>query len=215
MQNLVFINAGGVVVQFDGLSYAESYENFLSDGGKRLPDGITSLDYNQTLKQCIINGEAFQAFPNAFAEEVLKLAPKIIASFESRKAKKEEEERQERIRIERIEQEKKKAERFDSMTAEEREAYELTVAKQEREVAVEKITVEVDGMVFDGDETSQQRMSRTISAAIALGVNLDEQRQVWVLADNSVAQPTVKQLAEALRLAGEKQTELWTMPYES
>lgn len=99
-------------------------------------------------------------------------------------------------------------------TEEELKAEELEKAKAERAVAVEKITVEVDGMVFDGDEISQQRMSRTISAAIALGVDLDEQKQVWVLADNSVAQPTIRQLAEALRLAGEKQTELWTMPYE-
>lgn len=99
-------------------------------------------------------------------------------------------------------------------TEEELKAEELEKAKAERAVAVEKITVEVDGMVFDGDETSQQRMSRTISAAIALGVDLDGQKQVWVLADNSVAQPTIRQLAEALRLAGEKQTELWTMPYE-
>lgn len=210
MQNLVVINAGGVIAQFNGLTYADTYENFLLDGGRRLPDGFTSVDYNRTGRQCIINGGAFQAFPNAYAEEVLSLTPAICASFEARKAKREE-----RERIARAEEEaKKEAERLENMSDEEREAYKLGVAKQERENAVEKITVEVDGMIFDGDETSQQRMSRTISAAIALGVNLDEQKQVWVLADNSVAQPTIRQLAEALKLAGEKQTELWTMPYE-
>lgn len=209
MQNLVTINAGGVVVQFNGLSYADTYENFLSDGGKQLPDCFASIDYNQTLKQCIINGGAFQAFPNNYAEEVLKLAPTICASFDARKAEREEQERIARAEAE----DRKEAERFENMTTEERKAYELDVAKLERENAVQKITVEVDGMVFDGDEISQQRMSRTISAAIALGADLDNQTQVWVLSDNSVAMLTIRQLAQALRLAGEAQTALWTVPY--
>lgn len=98
-------------------------------------------------------------------------------------------------------------------TPEELEAQALAQAKAERAEAVEAITVEVDGMVFDGDEESQTRLSRTISAAVALGVDLETYTQTWVLADNTIAQPTIKQLAEALKLAGEAQTALWTVPY--
>lgn len=69
-------------------------------------------------------------------------------------------------------------------------------------------------MVFDGDETAQTRMSRTISAAQAEGVDLNTTKRVWVLADNTIAEPTIAQLAKALRLAGDEQTKLWTIPYK-
>lgn len=100
-------------------------------------------------------------------------------------------------------------------TAEELEAQALAQAKAERAEAVSKITVEVDGMTFDGDEESQTRMGRTIAAAIALGVDLTTYKQVWVLADNTVAEVTISQLAQALKLAGEAQTALWTVPYSA
>ena len=90
---------------------------------------------------------------------------------------------------------------------------ELAKAKAERAAAVSKLTVTVDGMVFDADETSQNRMSRVVAGAQALGID-QSTTQVWVLADNTVAQPTVAQLAQALKLAGEAQTALWTKPYE-
>ena len=90
----------------------------------------------------------------------------------------------------------------------------LEEAKEERADNVSNIKVTVDGMEFDGDEEAQTRMGRTIAAAIALGVDIDTHTQIWVLADNTIAQPTIKQLAQALKLAGEKQTKLWTVPYE-
>lgn len=99
-------------------------------------------------------------------------------------------------------------------TPEEIEAQELAEAKAERAEAVSKIIVEVDGMKFDGDETAQTRMGRTISAAMALGVDLNTEKRTWVLADNTVAKPTITQLAKALELAGNEQTRLWTVPYE-
>lgn len=99
-------------------------------------------------------------------------------------------------------------------TPEELEAQALAEAKVERAEAVSKIIVEVDGMKFDGDETAQTRMGRTIAAAVALGVDINTYTQTWVLADNTVATPTIKQLAQALKLAGEEQTKLWTVPYE-
>lgn len=90
----------------------------------------------------------------------------------------------------------------------------LEQAKKERAEAVSKIIVEVDGMKFDGDETAQTRMGRTIAAAAALGVDINTYTQTWVLADNTVATPTIKQLAQALKLAGEEQTKLWIVPYD-
>lgn len=100
-------------------------------------------------------------------------------------------------------------------TKEELEAQTLVQSKQERAEAVSKIVVDVDGMKFDGDEHSQDRMSRTISVAVALGVDIQTYTQTWVLADNTVAQVTIAQLAQALKLSGEAQTALWTVPYTS
>ena len=83
----------------------------------------------------------------------------------------------------------------------------LEQAKAERAEYVSKIIVEVDGLKFDGDETSQDRMARSVVA-------LDEDETVqWVLADNSIAHVTKQQLRMALRLAGEAQTAIWADPY--
>jgi hypothetical protein len=89
----------------------------------------------------------------------------------------------------------------------------MTEAKTERTDAVSKITVEVDGLVFDGDETSQDRMTRAITMFTSSGLPADTTTS-WVLADNTVAQVTIDRLTQALLLAGQKQTELWTKPYE-
>jgi predicted HAD superfamily phosphohydrolase YqeG len=78
--------------------------------------------------------------------------------------------------------------------------------KQERAQAVAAIVVEVDGLLFDGDETSQTRMAR---AAVAM---TDEETIQWVLADNTLTQCTKAKLIEALRLAGAAQTAVWVMP---
>ena len=99
-------------------------------------------------------------------------------------------------------------------TEEEKAAQELVKLKSERADAVSKIVVEVDGMNFDGDEISQGRMARTVSIAVAEGYDLDTTKRTWVLADNTIAEVTVRQLAKACELAGNKQTELWTVPYE-
>jgi hypothetical protein len=75
--------------------------------------------------------------------------------------------------------------------------------KECRRQAVAAITVEVDGMVFDGNEVSQNRMARAI-----LSLEDDEQT-TWVLHDNAPAQVNKATLQAALRLAGIRQTELW------
>ena len=117
-------------------------------------------------------------------------------------------------RIVRGEDQSWKVEKKPALTEEEIAKQELAEAKDERAEAVSKLIVEVNGMRFDADEESQTRMGRTIAAAVALGVDLDTEKRTWVLADNTIAEVTVKQLAEALRLAGDAQTELWTVPYE-
>lgn len=83
----------------------------------------------------------------------------------------------------------------------------LVAAKAQREDYVKRIVVEVDGMMFDGDEVSQDRMARSIIA-----LDLGEKVQ-WVLADNTIAQVTRAQLREALRKAGMAQTAIWSDPY--
>lgn len=98
-------------------------------------------------------------------------------------------------------------------TAEELANEAMLKAKTERSDAVSRITVEVDGMTFDGDETSQDRMTRAITMFTSSGLPEDTTTS-WVLADNTVAQVTIGQLTQALLLAGKKQTELWTKPYE-
>lgn len=77
--------------------------------------------------------------------------------------------------------------------------------KVARQQAVDAITVEVDGLVFDGDELSQNRMARAVAAASSL-----EQSVPWTLAGNEIAMVTAAQLKHALFLAGMRQTELWS-----
>lgn len=90
----------------------------------------------------------------------------------------------------------------------------LIEAKTERAEVVSKIVVDVDGMKFDGDETSQARMSRAVLLAVVFDKDLDATTTKWVLADNTVAYPTIRQLAQALMLAGEEQTAVWDEPYK-
>lgn len=171
----------------DGSHYFDTTEHFVADGGD--VDGIISIDYNKSLGTCFING-AISEFPNALAEKNLTNLNSILEN-----------------------KRKREQELLPKPTEEEKAKAALSQAKAERAEAVSKLTVTVDGMVFDADETSQNRMSRVVAGAQALGID-QSTTQVWVLADNTVATPTVTQLAQALKLAGEAQTALWTKPYE-
>lgn len=87
-------------------------------------------------------------------------------------------------------------------------AAELAAAKLARHEAVGKIVVTTQaGNSFDGDEESQNRMSRSVNA-----LN-DDDTIPWVLANNSIAIVGKAELREALRLAGAAQAQLWTQPY--
>lgn len=85
--------------------------------------------------------------------------------------------------------------------------YKRDLFKLDRTKKVRELTVEVDGMVFDGDEESQTRMARAI-----LSLEPGEKMEIWVLADNSIVQPTREQLQQAMKLAGSRQSTIWTMP---
>ncbi|WP_110693280.1 DUF4376 domain-containing protein [Salinicola halophyticus] len=76
------------------------------------------------------------------------------------------------------------------------------VAERAAKVSRIKVTTE-SGNVFDGDETSQNRMARFVAMAE------DGDTIRWVLADNSVIQATKAELKEALTLAGQAQAQLW------
>lgn len=80
--------------------------------------------------------------------------------------------------------------------------------KQARQEAVDAITVTVNGKVFDGDETSQGRMARALRVADLTG----QTSCTWVLHDNTPAQVTYSDLAQALSLAMQEQGALWVIP---
>lgn len=81
-------------------------------------------------------------------------------------------------------------------------------AKAQRQAAVDAIKVTTQaGHTFDGDETSQTRMTRAVLAMQATGTP----SVTWVLADNTVIQATVPELTEALALAGAEQASLWVI----
>lgn len=95
-------------------------------------------------------------------------------------------------------------------TEEEKAAQALEEAKRLRAAKVAAITVEVDGLVFDGDEMAQSRMARAITAAETSGLD----KTTWVLADNTVSEVTKAQLQQALSKAMIAMGEVWTEPYE-
>ncbi|MGI2056261.1 DUF4376 domain-containing protein [Shewanella baltica] len=78
--------------------------------------------------------------------------------------------------------------------------------RTQRTAAVNSIIVEVDGLVFDGDEQSQRRMLAAIHASEDAGI----ESTIWRLADNTEAAVTVEQIRQAHSLAIIEQGKLWT-----
>lgn len=96
-----------------------------------------------------------------------------------------------------------------TLNAEKVAEIEFRKAKAIRAEEVAAITVTTaSSKVFDGDEKSQDRMSRAVAAMDDTGTIL------WVLADNTPATVTRAELREALRLAGEAQTAIWVRPHQ-
>lgn len=90
------------------------------------------------------------------------------------------------------------------------ETQRVQTAKALRQAEVDAIVITtISGKAFDGDEQSQDRMSRAINALNPLETTL------WVLSDNTPAMISREELQEALRLAGAAQTVIWVRPYET
>jgi len=82
------------------------------------------------------------------------------------------------------------------------------IFKANRQEMVDNIKVTTtQGNTFDGDETSQTRMSRAITALAD-----DTETILWVLANNTPIFTNRVELKEALRLAGRAQEAIWVMP---
>ncbi len=79
----------------------------------------------------------------------------------------------------------------------------------ERNERMAKLTVTVDGYLFDADEVSQGRMLR---AQIVMS---DVDTTPWVLNDNTVIQADKQLLLRALDAASKAQAALWVMPEDA
>jgi hypothetical protein len=90
----------------------------------------------------------------------------------------------------------------------------LSQKKALREEELENLKVQVDGMVFDADEISQNRISRILSTAYTLNQDIDTTFKEWVLADNTISKVSIRQLSAVLEKASEKTSELWLKPYK-
>ena len=61
------------------------------------------------------------------------------------------------------------------------------------------------GKIFDGDETSQDRMVRAIQIASITGLTETQ----WKLANNEIVMVSLDELKEALALAGQEMSRIW------
>lgn len=81
---------------------------------------------------------------------------------------------------------------------------ELAAWKQQRQIAVDNIEATYNGVVYQGDEVSQTRMSRAIAALPDDVTTID-----WVAKDNSVQQWNKGDLQAILLDAGMQQSAIW------
>ena len=87
------------------------------------------------------------------------------------------------------------------------EAAMRAIAQRERAERTAAITVQtVMGNVFQGDEVSQSRMVRVLRA---MEEELPDGTVLWIMADNSLAEVTLAELEEALRLSVAEQQVIW------
>ena len=85
MQTLFLIRNNEVTLQKEDFLYFDTLENFELDA-ENLPDNIQEIDYVPEFKQCSINGEAFQDYPNLWADNIIANISTIIANKEKRLA---------------------------------------------------------------------------------------------------------------------------------
>ena len=92
---------------------------------------------------------------------------------------------------------------------EDKAAAERAAFVADRTAKMRKLTVEIDGHVFDADEISQSRMLR------AQSVMTDAETVEWVLNDNTAVPVTKATLMKALSAASRAQAALWVMPEDA
>ena len=85
---------------------------------------------------------------------------------------------------------------------EEQTKAELNLWKQKREEKVQKIVVPYNGNIYQGDEKSQDRMSRAVNA-------LTDGSMPWTTATNAIVDLTKVDLKNILLLAGTEQSRIW------
>lgn len=78
------------------------------------------------------------------------------------------------------------------------------VKKQNRQILVDNIEVTYNGIIYQGDEASQDRMSRAIN-----GLPDDITTIQWKAKCNSSQELTKLDLKQILYLAGQEQTKIW------
>lgn len=93
---------------------------------------------------------------------------------------------------------------FRELLDEELLPFALKEKKELRTLLVANIEVEYNGIVYQGDETSQDRMSRAIN-----GLPDDTTTISWKAKDNSSKELTRLDLKEILFLAVQEQTRIW------
>lgn len=82
--------------------------------------------------------------------------------------------------------------------------------KQQRQMQVDNIVVTYNDIEYQGDETSQTRISRTIVGLNALNVQTGTDNRVpWTALDNSEHLLNVTDLSTILLFAGQEQSRLW------
>ena len=80
--------------------------------------------------------------------------------------------------------------------------------KAKRTTAVESIIVTIStGKAFDGDELSQSRLSRVVTAMQLASVT----EGFWTLANNEITAVTLAELQEAIMLSITRMSELWPL----
>jgi len=85
------------------------------------------------------------------------------------------------------------------------DTYARTMFKKGRTEQMNNLTVEVDGLVFDGDETSQNRFIRAITILVG------DEEMPWTLANNEVVMVNQTTLKKVLVAAGQEQSAIWQM----
>jgi hypothetical protein len=106
-----------------------------------------------------------------------------------------------------IEYTEEPVELLDALEAERIASDEIAIAQEKarlKQLALDTITVEVNGKIFDGRDKDQVRMHSAIQASDILGMISTE----WKLNDNTIVEVTVDEIKQALALSIQRTGEI-------